>query len=37
MKNLIDIIKEDPREAIESLIAWSGLFGTVFMLFVIGG
>ena len=36
MKNLIDIIKEDPREAIESLIAWGSWAGIIFLMFVVG-
>ena len=37
MKTIIEFIKDDPIEAIGNIIAWSGLFGIVFMLSVIGG
>lgn len=37
MRNIIDFIKDDPVESIKDIIAWTGLFGTVFMLFIIGG
>lgn len=37
MKTIIEFIKDDPREVIEGCIAWAGLFGTAFMMFVIGG
>ncbi len=37
MKALIEIIKEDPAEAIGGIIAWGGLLFVVFMLAVIGG
>lgn len=29
--------REDIKDIIEGVIAWAGLFATVFMLFVIGG
>lgn len=37
MKAIIDFIKEDPKEAIEGLLAWGSLFVIGFMMFVIGG
>lgn len=37
MKIIIDFIKENPREAIEDILAWSSLMFIGFMLFVIGG
>lgn len=37
MKAIIDFIKDDPKEVIEGLLAWSGLFAIGFMMFVIGG
>lgn len=35
MKNLIEIIKEDPGEAVGALVCWCGLFAFVFAGFVI--
>ena len=35
MKALIEIIKEDPGEAIGGVLAWCGLFAVVFAGFVI--
>ena len=37
MKAIIDFIKDDPKEAIEGFLAWSGLFVIGFMMFVIRG
>ena len=37
MKAIIDFIKDDPKEAIEGFLAWSGLFAIGFMMFVMGG
>lgn len=37
MRALIEIIKEDPIEAIGGIAAWGGLGFLVFMLTVIGG
>ena len=36
MKILIEWIKEDPKEVIGGFIAWTGLFGMVFMMSVVG-
>ena len=35
MKALIEIIKEDPAEAVGGILTWSGLFFMAFMGFVI--
>ena len=37
MRALIEIIKEDPVEAIGGIAAWSGLGFIIFMLSIIGG
>lgn len=37
MKIIIVFIKDDPKEAIEGFIAWTGLSAFTFMMFVIGG
>lgn len=37
MKIIIEFIKDDPKEAIEGFIAWTGLIAATFMMFVIGG
>ena len=36
MKTIIEFIKDDPKEAIEGFIAWTGLIAVTFMMFVIG-
>lgn len=35
MKHLIEIIKEDPADAIGALVSWCGIFGAVFFLSII--
>lgn len=37
MKDLIEIIKEDPMDFIGSLVGWGSIFVIGFMMFVIGG
>lgn len=37
MREIIECIKEDPKDFIEGFIGFGSLFVIVFMLFVIGG